>query len=666
MSEVMELPDNVLSILRPPPKLTVSQWCDRNRVLDAKFSARPGQWRTAETPHIREPLDSLTDAQIATLLIVACAQGAKTEFGNNCLAFLADSRPVPALYVRPTEPEINEVFGEDGRFRRLFMSGDALPRHIPGGNWASNDTLHLDTMNIYGAWTSSPNTLTSRPIGFCYFDEVDNCERSEGRLGNHWRLCKERGLTWGYRFKMVGSGTPDGRHDTLWQEYEASDAREYWEPCPLCGVYQPLAFDRIEVPKEIRDPQRITLDRLAWYRCKGCEGQIDQRWQVWMADRGRWVPRDCSIEEKLDLKDEELVKRRSLECAAPELRWQPVIKGTPKRTNQRGYRFWRANLRWDTSSWSHIIAEHLSCGQDPGRRKVFANAWLAEPWEEAVETADIDVLRTKPVRGLPVQKVPDRAKLLLMGADVQPDYFFWDIHAWGPNEESWLIDSGRAFTFDELYRIAFFTGFERIGKPAERMTCLAMIIDSRHRQAEVYQFAQRPGVKLCHGVQKAPYRWRPGKIDYYPRGGTKKLSLIDYAVNTSLYKEKAHALAMLPAGHASEWHLNTGTTDEYLQHVTNEHQVPIRTKGKNSGRVEWVWQPRTEHARVDWLDTRVYGLALADMINVPLLREDSEVMPGLQALMTTEKPKTAPPQGDRGGRWSGPRGGGGPGNRFRR
>ena len=48
----------VRSMLRPPPKLTISEWADRHRVLGPS-SPTPGPWRTDVAPFLREIQDSL-------------------------------------------------------------------------------------------------------------------------------------------------------------------------------------------------------------------------------------------------------------------------------------------------------------------------------------------------------------------------------------------------------------------------------------------------------------------------------------------------------------------------------------------------------------------------------------------------------------------------------
>ena len=55
--QTVELFAEVLSKLRPPPPLTVSQWADRYRVLSAESSAEPGRWHTEKAPYQRAIMD---------------------------------------------------------------------------------------------------------------------------------------------------------------------------------------------------------------------------------------------------------------------------------------------------------------------------------------------------------------------------------------------------------------------------------------------------------------------------------------------------------------------------------------------------------------------------------------------------------------------------------
>ena len=51
--------DEAWSLWRPPPRLTLSEWADRYRILSSESSAEPGQWITAKAPYEREIMDAI-------------------------------------------------------------------------------------------------------------------------------------------------------------------------------------------------------------------------------------------------------------------------------------------------------------------------------------------------------------------------------------------------------------------------------------------------------------------------------------------------------------------------------------------------------------------------------------------------------------------------------
>ena len=54
----------IMKTLRPPPKLTISQWADRYRRLSSESSAEPGYWRTARAEYQRGIMDAITDGTV--------------------------------------------------------------------------------------------------------------------------------------------------------------------------------------------------------------------------------------------------------------------------------------------------------------------------------------------------------------------------------------------------------------------------------------------------------------------------------------------------------------------------------------------------------------------------------------------------------------------------
>lgn len=77
--QTVELFAEVLSKLRPPPPLTVSQWADRYRVLSAESSAEPGRWHTEKAPYQRAIMDAIGDPHVRSVVVMSAAQIGKTD-----------------------------------------------------------------------------------------------------------------------------------------------------------------------------------------------------------------------------------------------------------------------------------------------------------------------------------------------------------------------------------------------------------------------------------------------------------------------------------------------------------------------------------------------------------------------------------------------------------
>jgi phage terminase large subunit GpA-like protein len=639
------MPPAATSLLQPPEDLTVSEWCDRFRILHEKDCAEPGPWRTSRVPYLREPQDALTDPNVSTLIFVKSSRVGGTELLNNVLAYSADARPMPAIYVLPREPDVNEEF--TGRIRRVFETSPRLQSHHGGANWATDSAIHLDRMTIMGAWATSPESMIRRTSGLNLFDEVDNCEAQSGRLGNIWTLLAERLTTFGYRGKQIGITTPTVSGASGWQAYLASDRRKYWVPCPRCGGYQLLTFERIRFSSS----GSMTADELertesARYECEFCGEFLPEGEKKWMLDRGLWVPSAQKIEETLDIKSRELVDRAALIGAD---RWTPSLAGAKPRTRHRGY--WLPCYYSPWRSFSQILAKFLRVKDDPPALRVVKNQWFAEPWEEAVNVADVDELRKKTINAHPEERIPDRALVLLGGADVQADAIHYVLRAFGEHEESWLIREGTCETFEELDRIAFLTLYERCdGSKQPPLRCSYLAVDSGYRTDEVYDFslALDPEVVVVKGRDAMPEKHRLSLIDYYPNGKRDPAGVKLVHVNTSFFKSKLNRLMQKRGGDVGAWHLHDQVSEEYLRQVTAEHQVYERGKGRG-GKGQYFWKPKAEGRANHKLDCEVYVLALADLKDVRSLR------PGDPRLKQEPKPDAPKSENDdrRGRGWLG-------------
>ncbi len=133
---------------------------------------------------------------------------------------------------------------------------------------------------LFLSGTNSASALASKPIGNLYFDEVDRYPFDVDGEGDPIELALRRSATFP-RAKAFFSSTPTlKRTSTIWKKYEDSDKRVYEVPCPFCGGYDEITFDRLQWEKG--DPDSVMLE------CSQCGKLIPEYHKTDMLDRGRW------------------------------------------------------------------------------------------------------------------------------------------------------------------------------------------------------------------------------------------------------------------------------------------------------------------------------------------------------------------------------------------
>lgn len=605
---------------RPRERLTVTEWADRYRTLP-ESSATPGPWTTDLTPYLAEVMDAFGDPTVETIVFVKSAQVGGTEALNNMLAYAIDQDPGPALYVYPVEKDAREEVRS--RIVPMIIGSPRLGDHIPFEGWDNATELKLDTMRINMAWAAAPGTLIRRAIRYAFLDEPDNCDAQAGRLGNTTALVRKRLTTYRGSCKLAMGSTPTTEHGACHQEWIKSDMRRYHVPCPKCGTYQVLNWRQIKVDKQDRDPKKIAALDLAWYECLNCKAKLkDNDHKRWMIDRGVWICHTQTIVEKLPVKKTRVANRA---VRNHKNRWWPEIEGHPPIGNTAGFHINALYSPW--REWSDILAEWFECKGNPEAQRVFYNATLGEPWKEAIDEVKPSVLQDKSKRGLPRDLVPAEAMVLIVGADVQKDCIYYTVRAWGPGRRSWLIRHGVVLTLEELYEAIAMHRFPIEGSD-ETMAPLYVAIDSGHRTEEVYRFAKtHSGVLCCKGQQKADYAVKPATVKYTLKNGVEVIDVTLYHVNTSMFKEMLYRMIHTKEEDPGAFFVSVDTDDDYCNQITAEHQVwRVVTVGRTKRKIP-VWELKHTHAPNHYLDTEVYGLAIAH----------------LKGALSLSKPKAPPP-----------------------
>jgi phage terminase large subunit GpA-like protein len=389
--------------LTPDPLLTVSEWADRHRVLSSKASAEPGRWRTSRTPYLKAIMDCLSPTSpVERVVFMKAAQLGATEMGSNWIGYVIHHAPGPMMAVWPTvemakrnsKQRIDPLIEESG----VLAERIAPARSRDSGNTILAKEFRGGVLVMTGA--NSAVGLRSMPVRYLFLDEVDGYPLDVEGEGDAISLAEARTRTFARRKIFIVSTPTISGASAIEREYEASDQRRYFVPCPHCSHRQWLRFEQLRWDKG--QPET------AAYICESCDTAIAEHHKTWMLEHGEWRA---------------MITDGAGKTAGFHLSslYSPV-----------GWRSWREIA----AAWEAAVSKESGSA---AAIKTFKNTELGETWVEEGEAPDWQRLVERR-EDYPLGRVPEGGLLLVGGADVQKDRIEASIWAFGRGKASWLVE----------------------------------------------------------------------------------------------------------------------------------------------------------------------------------------------------------------------------------
>lgn len=384
---------DALTMLTPPPRRTVSEWADQERVLVSESSAEPGDWHTDRASYQREPMDCVNDPRVEQITCMWAAQCGKSEIILNAMGSTVVDNPRPMLMIQPTV-EMGEAFSKD-RIEPMLRSCPSLSALV--GDHKSRDSGQTirhkkfpgGRLTITGA--NSPAGLAMRPVPVIFFDEIDRAPLSAGKEGDPFTLARQRARNFPNR-KFIVTATPtDDGISRIQQEFLASDQRYFMVPCPHCGEFQRLAWAR--VVREDDDWNK------AHYECEKCGGWITDADKPKMLKAGHW-------------------------------------EATQPFNGNAGFHLSALYSPWVT--FAEVGREHKKAKRSPETLKVWVNTTLGETWKNLVSSVGWRSIYDR--REQYAAEAPEGVLFVTAGEDTQDDRLEVSFWGWGVDEEGWLLD----------------------------------------------------------------------------------------------------------------------------------------------------------------------------------------------------------------------------------
>lgn len=561
---------------KPPPKRTVSEWADENRMLSAESSAEPGRWNTARAEYLREIMDAFSDPEVHTVVFMSSSQVGKTEVILNVLGQIIDEDPAPIMIMQPTQKPMAEAFSKDRlapmiRDTRSLFGKVKDSKSRDSGNTILHKSFPGGHVTLVGA--NAPSGLASRPIRVVLCDEVDRYPPSAGTEGDPVNLAFRRTTTfWNRKHELVSTPGLKGA-SRIEMAYENSDKRKYYIPCPSCGHEQVLTFDRVIWDKDENEDSRGHTHKpeTARYYCNECgDGWSNtQRWAA--VPRGYW------------------------KAHAP-------FKGVA------GF-----HLNAFYSPWvklEDVATEWIEALEDTDLMITYINTILGESYEIKGEKADEHELieRREDYSG-----VPDGVLMLTAGGDVQDDRIEVEVIGWGYKEESWSIDYIVIFGDPEGEEIWEELKAVYSSRYDGHLIHSTMTDTGGHYTQKVYEFCYKHKKRRWHAAKGSNIFSDPvvGKSSMVPIGNKRKTKSGTVGKKVRLHhigvsqakNAMIHRLKLTKPGPAYMHFSYNVNDEEYFNMLTAEQLVEKKKAGVRH--LEWV----KTRARNEALDCRVYGFA---------------------------------------------------------
>ncbi len=579
--------------LTPDPLLTVSEWADKHRVLSSKAASEPGRWRTSRTPYLREIMDALSPmSPIERVVFMKGAQVGGTELGLNWVGYVIHHAPGPMMAVWPTVEMAKRASKQ--RIDALIEESPAIQERIaPARSRDSGNTIlakefHGGVLVMTGA--NSAVGLRSMPVRYLFLDEVDGYPLDVEGEGDAISLAEARTRTFARRKIFIVSTPTISGASAIEREYEASDQRRYFVPCPHCSHRQWLRFEQLRWDKG--QPETTA------YVCEACDTAIAEHHKTWMLEHGQW---------------QAMAEGKTAGFHLSSL-YSPV-----------GWRAWRDIA----AAWEAAVNKESGSA---AAIKTFKNTELGETWVEEGEAPDWQRLveRREDYR---IGSVPQGGLLLVGAADVQKDRIEASVWAFGRGKESWLVehrvlmgDTARDTVWKRLAEMLAESWTHALGA---EMPLARFALDTGFATQEAYAFARAcrdPRVMAVKGVARgAALIGTPTAIDVSQGGKKLRRGIKVYSVAGGIAKLEFYnnlrksadvgedgLTPVFPAGFVHLPKIDA----EFIQQLCAEQLI---TRRDRNGFPVREWQKMRE--RNEALDCYVYARAAASSAGLDRFEE---------------------------------------------
>lgn len=604
------------------PDLSVSDWAAEHRIL-VPPDPEPGPWRNDRTPYLTGIMDVCSPEHPAKHITgMMGVQIGKTSFALNVAGWAVYTGGHSIVIGVPAEADAKEWSAR--LMSMLSASGSANSQLFESrgpkkaGQMSTRMLYRANGTQIKFGWAGSPRTFAMTQASIVIGDEVDRwtVRKKEGAPED---LLANRATTAG-RPKIILISSPVVESvSRIYAKFREGDQRLFFVPCPHCGHYQTLEWDRMVWPRR-PDYQETAGQHLARcseiaMRCVACDQMIQERTKgqfltsgIWLATQGR----------------EDFATRG---FAGGDLQAMAPIFSEMGRAVYVSFQLSSlyAPWGWKGASWPDLAMAWERAKGDTEKYKAFVTTRLARPWKDNAQRPEAETIAE--MRRLDYQEgtVPTGAAVLTVAVDVQPDRLEYEVLGHGRQGATWSVE------YDVIYgNIMMAEPWEKLRAvlyrtwPTEGGATLgvsAMAVDTGFMPERAYAFALREarphvssgGYQLDHQrtvvlMKGATRGWTREIESYSPyESAQKRGGLYIFHAGTSFLKARLYEHLRAEPGAVGQCWFPRNRELPYFHGLVAEECLQER------GKMVWT---KVGAARNEPLDCRVYNMAAGHMLRL--------------------------------------------------
>lgn len=412
------------SIFRARPTQKILDWAEANVVLSTEESGDlPGPYSAASNPLPTLLWEIYESGEYDEAWFKKSSQSGVTLSVLVLIAWYTAFVRRNWMYVLDSREEMKKV--SKARLQPLLRATKVVQGVMQAGEDAfTNLTLFFRGFVGYMAGAQSSGALANKSIGLGVCDELDTYVEENEKAESHAayqlldRLKKQAN---GF---FIGLSKPRNFEDITNQEYLIGTRHKCFVPCPHCGEYQDLIWERV-IYQHCKDAQGvIDLERVVnetFYQCVACDQPIYDHHKPWMIERREWRRTNYGQDK-----------------------WKPVPRKFSCELTDLYSTFPKASLGILAKEW-------VEAQTSIDKIKRFKRGRLALPWEErraSVKDSDLQAL----VAGYEQGHCPEVPDVVTACADRQADVFKCVKVAWKPGtiDQGWIVDYYECGTFRDF------------------------------------------------------------------------------------------------------------------------------------------------------------------------------------------------------------------------